>query len=254
MVGITVLAYHRFGATTPISVDLPVALVAEQLDALQAHSCVVSLDDAVETLAGTAAAPSTSPQAAPPVVLTADDGTADWVEVLLPLLVTRRLPMTWYVATRFVDEQVPFPHGGRPISWSALREAVSTGLITIGSHTHSHAVMSRLDHDTAAAELDRSRDRIESEIGAACRHLAYPKAMAPSHDAERAVRERFVSAALAGNRPNRPGRTDLARLGRTPIKRTDQGKRFDIKIRGGARLEGFLRERYDRLRYQHDVT
>ena len=254
MVGITLLAYHRFGGETPIAVDLPVTIIEQQLDLLVDRTRVISLGDAVDELVGATNTGSERGAAIPTVVLTADDGTADWVEVLLPMLVARRLPMTWYVATRFVDEQREFPNGGRPVSWAALRDAVSTGLITVGSHTHSHAVMTSLDATTAAEELTRSCDLIESALGTRCEHFAYPKAMRPSAAAETEVRRRFMSAALAGNRPNRPGRTDPARLGRTPVKRSDGLRRFETKACGGTRLEGFVREHYDRLRYQHDVT
>lgn len=258
MHGTTLLAYHRFGGTTPISVDLPEHQIAQQLDTLAETARVISLDTAVdELLPGSALAHTRDRRRdalLPTVVLTADDGTADWVEILLPLLAARGLPMTWYVATSFVDEQRDFPHGGRPITWSALRDAVSTGLITVGSHTHSHAVMSRLDSRSAAIELDRSIERIETEVGKACQHFAYPKALAASVEAEREVRRRFRSAALAGNRVNSPGSTDPARLGRTPVKRSDDARRFASKVRGGRRTEGWLREHYDRLRYHDDVT
>lgn len=244
----TVLAYHRFGASTSVSVDLPVGQTEDQLDWIASCAQTIDLDEAARLLA----VPSASGQGSPLVVLTADDGTADWVDVLLPLLVRRRLPMTWYVATRFIEDQNHFPYDGTPISWGALREAVSTGLITVGSHTHSHAVMTRLDAVTAAEELDRSIALIEDNLQQPCRHFAYPKALAPSTEADREVRRRFVTAALAGNRVNQPARTDLARLGRTPIKRSDDARRFMRKLHGGQRVEGWLREKYDLVRH-HDA-
>jgi peptidoglycan/xylan/chitin deacetylase (PgdA/CDA1 family) len=243
--GVTVLAYHRVGATTAVSVDLPTAQLAEQLDWLVEHARTIDLDSAADQLV--------SPGAAPAVVLTADDGTADWTETMLPLLVARGLPITWYVATRFVDEQRPFPDAGRPATWAALRDAVATGLVTIGSHTHSHAVMSRLDAATAAAELDRSIGLIQDHLGVECRHFAYPKALAPSEAADTEVRRRFHTAALAGSRVNVPGRTDPGRLGRTPIQRADDLARFALKVAGSGRTEGWARERYDRRRHR-DAT
>lgn len=247
--GLTVLAYHRVGATTPVSVDLPVAQMAEQLDWLAASARTLSLDDATTALA----APTPEPSDWPAVVLTADDGTADWTEVLLPLLVERQLPMTWYVASAFIEEGRDWPNGGRPASWAALRDAASTGLITIGSHTHSHAVLSRVDAATAADEADRSIGLIEDRIGQACRHFAYPKALAPSAAADHEIRRRFRTAALAGNRMNVPGRADLGRLGRTPVQRRDDLTRFVAKVRGAGRTEGWARERYDRRRHRDAV-
>jgi hypothetical protein len=114
--------------------------------------------------------------------------------------------------------------------------------------------MTRLDARSAAQELDHSIKRIEDELGRPCHHFAYPKALPPSPDADREVRRRFRSAALAGNRLNLPGRCDPARLGRTPVKRSDDAGRFLTKLHGGRRLEGWLRERYDLLRHHDAVT
>ena len=248
--GIVVLAYHRVGATTPVSVDLPVAQFADQLDWLMASADTITLDAAADHLLALAPGALTRPT----VVLTADDGTADWVDHLLPLLVARRLPMTWYVATQFVENQQSFPNDGMPISWSGLGEAVSTGLVTVASHTHSHAVMAALRTRESAAELDRSIALIEDRLGEPCTHFAYPKAMSPSDDAEREVRQRFRTAALAGNRLNVPGRTDVARLGRTPVQRDDDEGAFARKVCGGGRTEGWVREHVDRRRHRHAVT
>jgi peptidoglycan/xylan/chitin deacetylase (PgdA/CDA1 family) len=162
--------------------------------------------------------------------------------------------MTWYVATRFVEEQVPFPDGGRPVSWAALADAVATGLVTVGSHTHSHAVMARLDGPAAADELARSIDLIEQHLGTPCQHFAYPKALAPSAAADVEVRRRFRTAALAGNRVNVPGRSDPCRLGRTPVLRADGAAGFARKASGGGRVEGALRQRYDRHRHRDAIT
>ena len=77
---------------------------------------MVDLDTAVDILGGR----SPHVGAAPKVVLTFDDGTADWPEVVLPALVERRLPATFYVSTDFVERRASFPDGGGPVSWSGL--------------------------------------------------------------------------------------------------------------------------------------
>src|SRR5438093_1353085 len=137
--GLVILIYHRVGARTPVSVDLPRPLFAEQLAALAAGWSPVTLDGAVELLAGSAAPPGP-----PPVCVTFDDGTADFVDEAVPELVARRIPATLYVATDHVEAGRPFPDDGRPVSWGGLRDAVSTGFVTIGSHTHSHRLLDRV--------------------------------------------------------------------------------------------------------------
>ena len=64
------------------------------------------------------------------------------------------------------------------------------------------------------------------------------------------MRRRFRSAALAANRVNRAGHTDLHRLWRTPIQRSDAPQFFAGKARGGLRLEGELRSLAGRVKYR----
>ena len=232
--GITVLAFHRVEGGTDSSVDLPLALFASQIAELVLEHDVVTIDDAVEVLTS-----STRP-GSDPVVVTFDDGTADFVEHALPVLVRHRVPVCLYLATRFVDEQAPFA-GAPPLSWAALRDALATGLVTVGSHTHSHLVLRAVDEADAGADLDRSVDVITTNLGVAPAHFAYPRAVPPSPGAATAVAARFRTAALSGCRPNPYGATDLHRLHRSPVQRTDGLHWFRRKAAGGMRLEGSLR-------------
>jgi peptidoglycan/xylan/chitin deacetylase (PgdA/CDA1 family) len=241
--GTVVLIYHRVGAGTRLEVDLDPALFARQLAALASTGDVMTLAlDGLDSLAS---------HARERTVVTFDDGTADFVEVALPHIVAHRIPVTLYLATAFVEEQRPFPDDGRPLSWNALRDACATGLVDVGSHTHTHAVLDRLPDSLVAAELDRSRHLIEDQLGRPCLDFAYPKALAPSPAADRAVRDRFRSAALAGTRPNRPGHTDVHRLSRSPIQRSDGMRYFEKKVAGGMRLEDDLRRTVNRWRYRN---
>jgi peptidoglycan/xylan/chitin deacetylase (PgdA/CDA1 family) len=176
-----------------------------------------------------------------PVVVSFDDGTVDFVETALPLLVRYSIPVTLYLATSFVEDGRLFPRGGVPLSWSALREALTTGLVTIGSHTHSHALLDRVTPIEAEAELRRSIDLVGDRLGVATEHFAYPKAALPQEAVEEIVRRLFVSAAIGGNRANVPGRTDVHRLARSPIQASDGMRWFASKLAGGLALEERLR-------------
>ena len=105
-----------------------------------------------------------------------------------------------------------------------------------------------------ARELDRSRELIEQQLGASPAHFAYPKAVAGSAEADAEVRARFRSAALAGTRPNRYGRTDPYRLARSPIQRADGMGWFRRKLDGGMGLEDRLRTFANRRRYADATT
>jgi peptidoglycan/xylan/chitin deacetylase (PgdA/CDA1 family) len=131
---------------------------------------------------------------------------------------------------------------------------VSTGFVTIGSHTHTHRLLDRADGEETALELDRSVRLIEDRLGVTCRHFAYPKALLGSPAAEHEVRRRFSTAAIAGTRPNPYGATDLYRLRRSPIQVGDGMRWFRRKASGGMALEDDLRTLRNRGRYAGAVT
>lgn len=266
--GVTVLIYHRVGGGSDSAVDLDADVFDRQLAHLVEHHRVLSLDDAVAELAAAqpngwaAASASNAPNGAasespgvgsePGVVVTFDDGTADFHDVVVPILERHGVHATLYAATHFIESGTPFPWGAPPARWSALADAAQSGLVAIESHTHTHPLLDRVDAATIDVELDRSIELIGEHIGRPPRHFAYPKAVPGSPGAEVAVRRRFASAALARSRVNRFGHTDLHRLWRTPIQRTDDDATFARKAAGGLRLEGELRALTSAARYRRE--
>ena len=245
--GVVVLIYHRVGARSTLDVDLPVDEFSAQIESLASSRRAISLDDALTRLHGD------PPMEHDPIVVTFDDGTADFADVAVPILVRYGVPATLYVATDFVDRGRDFPNQGKPLSWAALADVQRTGLITVGSHTHTHALLDRLSPPDIDAELDRADDLIEEHIDVRPSHFAYPKAVAGSSPADAAVRSRYRSAALAGTHANRYGATDVHRLARSPIQRSDGMRYFEAKRDGGMRSEDALRVLANRWRYR-DAT
>jgi peptidoglycan/xylan/chitin deacetylase (PgdA/CDA1 family) len=259
--GITILIYHRVGGGSDSEVDLDPAMFDRQLEHLAEHHRVLSIDDAVAELGAGAASGWATAGSTPGagrngtddrrgVVITFDDGTDDFTDVVVPALDRHGLPATLFVATHYVDEQTDFPWGAPPTSWSALRDSLAGGNVTIGSHTHAHWLLDRLDAGAVTDDLDRSIELIGEHLDVEARHFAYPKAVPGSPAAEIAVRRRFASASLAASRVNRAGHTDLHRLWRTPIQRSDGFDTFARKADGGLRLEGELRSLTARARYR----
>jgi hypothetical protein len=74
--GVVVLIYHRVGAGSGTQVDLPVDLFSRQMELLASEGRVVSIDEAVQALA------AAEPPPRDPVVITFDDGTADFADVV----------------------------------------------------------------------------------------------------------------------------------------------------------------------------
>jgi peptidoglycan/xylan/chitin deacetylase (PgdA/CDA1 family) len=244
--GLVVLIYHRVGRRSPIEVDLPVSLFAEQLSYLTSCTRVVTLTDGLAALRDGIHEPM--------VAITFDDGTVDFVDVALPVLTDHGVPSTLYVATDFLERGISFPDDGVPLSWSALRDAVAGGLVDVGSHTHRHALLDRLPAAEIDDELDRSVELIGEHLDVRARHFAYPKAVMGSAAADAAVRARFDSAAVAGTRVNVAGATDPYRLARSPVQLSDGMRWFAHKARGGMRFEDDVRRLVNRTRYASATT
>lgn len=246
--GLTILIYHRVGAGSGSEVDLDPSRFRAQMQELASSGRAVTLDDGLGYLAGRDIGIER------PVAVTFDDGTPDVVEHALPVLEELAIPMTLYLATRYVDEAIPFWDDDDPVlTWSALRDVVRSPLLTVGSHTHSHALLDRLEPHRIDDELDVSIRLIEDHLGVTPTHFAYPKALPPNEAAAIAVRARFSSAALAGTHANPVG-TDPFALARSPIQRSDRMRWFRHKMDGGLGLEDRLRSRLNRRRYVEAVT
>lgn len=214
----------------------------QQVAWLATHRRVIDLDTAVAEL-------SSGAPVEPGVVITFDDGTADWIDVAAPILIRHNTPATFYLTTAYPEGTHPLPDGEPAISWAGVRELADTGVATIGSHTHTHTLLDRLPPAEIAEELDRSIELIGQHTGVAPRHFAYPKALEPSVPAATAVGQRFASAALAGTRANTQN-ADCQRLRRSPIQTADTFADFHRKVDGGMGFEDIVRGSINRVRYR----
>ena len=221
---LVVLLYHRVGAGER-EIDLDPDAFDAQMRTVAASGRARSLDDALA-----------SPEAGG-VVVSIDDGFGDFIEFVLPSLMRHGVPAILYLATGLVEGEEFAPASGA-LSWGQLRDAVATGLVTIGAHTHSHCDLSKLSEAEAEGEMRRSKELIESNLGIDCRHFAYPWSYS-SPGAERAARGLFDSAALEWA-TNRRGRLDPHRLGRTPVLRNDSPRFFKAKLEGTLDAEALL--------------
>jgi peptidoglycan/xylan/chitin deacetylase (PgdA/CDA1 family) len=185
---------------------------ASQMAAIAQRERILTIDEAIRAERGG-------------VVITFDDGFRDFHDHVLPILAGHRIPATLYLATGLVED------GPSALTWAQLAEAESTGLVTVGSHTHGHADLSRAGVAEAEEEMLRSKDLIEDRLGAPCSHFAYPWAVGSSA-ADGVARRLFATAALDAWRTNRREDIDPHRLGRVPILRSDGELFFRAKVAG----------------------
>lgn len=145
----------------------------EQLDYLDAagYQPVTAVSLAMAYRAG-------RPLPAQPVVLTFDDGFADFADTILPALLARRFRATLYVPTGYVGRTARWlrscGEGARAmLSWPALRDISREG-VEIAAHSHTHPQLDRLPAAEAADEVRRSRRLLEDRLGVAVDGFAYP--------------------------------------------------------------------------------
>lgn len=70
------------------------------------------------------------------------------------------------------EKNPPFLY--RPLQRHQVLEMTRSGLVSLGSHTHTHRILSRCQPETARQELLQSKQWIESETLSPCEFFCYP--------------------------------------------------------------------------------
>jgi peptidoglycan/xylan/chitin deacetylase (PgdA/CDA1 family) len=112
------------------------------------------------------------------VVLTFDDGFADFYSEALPVLKKYGFVATLYVATAFVNDTSRFLRREQEtarsmLTWDQLIEIVAAG-IECGAHSHRHAQLDVLPRDIARDEIVRSKQLLEQKLSRPVASFAYP--------------------------------------------------------------------------------
>jgi len=66
------------------------------------------------------------------------------------------------------------PENYRPLTWAQTKEMSDSGLMEIGSHTHTHTIVTLLGEDAARRELTQSKALVEKNVGRPCDLFCYP--------------------------------------------------------------------------------
>lgn len=154
-----------------------------------------------------------------PLVITFDDGFADFADVAVPALADRRLPCTLYAATGSLEGRRPrqtvFPLHPM-VSWSRLPELEEQG-VEIGSHSHTHRDLDLADPRVAADEIVRSKELLEDALGHPVTTFAYPYGHFTGRLRRIVAHSGYDSACAVRGRLSRVG-DDLFALARLPLR------------------------------------
>lgn len=112
-------------------------------------------------------------EAAGCVALTFDDGFADNLDPLVPLLSRSGATATVFAVSGWLGEEHPDVSGARILTADELRSLARAG-VEIGAHTAHHPDLTTLSREDATAELHRGKVELEAVIDAAVTVTAYP--------------------------------------------------------------------------------
>jgi peptidoglycan/xylan/chitin deacetylase (PgdA/CDA1 family) len=165
-------------------------------------------------------------------VLTFDDGYRNLLDEALPVMAACGFTGVVFAATDRVGgtmigpDEPSWTPASPLLDWDGLRAMAAAGW-SIASHAVTHRRLPSLAPAEVARELAESRARIEHEIGAAARALAYPYGDA-SPDVERLAGERYDAAfgttlgfASASTRATNIERIDAYYLRGQPVAHLD---------------------------------
>jgi peptidoglycan/xylan/chitin deacetylase (PgdA/CDA1 family) len=194
---VPVLAYHSI-ADDPEPWIAPFAVTptvfARHLDAVLASGRVpITVSQYADGIAGRCVLPER------PVLITVDDGFADFVRHALPALSERGICSTLYVTTGALadggHESVLPP--AAMLSSAQLLEIESAD-VEIGAHSHTHRQMDLIPNAEVAAELSRSARILADRLGHEVRSFAYPHGYWSPRVRRRVSEAGFDSACTVG--------------------------------------------------------
>lgn len=152
-----------------------------QLKYLRNFGDFISMDQAVEFIQGDASLNGRY------FCVSFDDGFRNTRSNMLEIMEKMGVPVIIYLPTDYIGmdsensedraqiEQF-YPEDPKIVSflsWSDCREMLHHK-VSFGSHTLSHANLSKLDPSEISTELEKSKAKIEEELGVVCSHFACP--------------------------------------------------------------------------------
>lgn len=162
-----------------------------------------------------------------PIVLTFDDGYADFAENAMPVLAEHGFPATVFVTTgwlRNASSIVVDPAPDRMLSQHQLAEVAGAG-IEVAAHSHTHPQLDQVSQPRLHAELTVSRKILEDKIGGPVLSLAYPYGYSNKHVRELTRDSGYLQAASVANKAAPPN-FDPFSVPRLTIRRSTSLARF----------------------------
>lgn len=231
-----VLMYHAVD-TSGWRLSIPPQEFERQMAYLRRKHITVPLADVVALASGEKRVP---PRA---VAVTFDDGYADLVPTVLPILQRYRIPMTLFLNTDLTAQTNSL---GLPrVSATDIETLSQSGYVTIASHAQTHRRLPELSEEELKSELTESKRAVE-HIPNSLPYFAYPFG-ARSPGVEEGVKEAGYTAAFGISEGFiRPG-DDLFRLKRVQVDASMSFGLFKQRLTRALELHRSIVDRFRRI-------
>jgi peptidoglycan/xylan/chitin deacetylase (PgdA/CDA1 family) len=148
------------------------------------------------------------------ILITFDDGHKSFKELGLPLLQKYSLPSSMFVVSDYAKVGQ-----GDYMSEEEVEDLVKSSLVTIGSHSKSHASLSKLESHEIWKELLESKKDLEQMLGIPIQYFVYPFGDFDSQVAELTKKAGYRLAFTTGHKRLKGKNEDLFYLTRIKISR-----------------------------------
>nr|WP_282003917.1 polysaccharide deacetylase family protein [Geotalea uraniireducens] len=226
---VPILLYHRLGPVVADGMTIATPTFESQLRYLRDNGYqVIPLRRLVDWYLGTAPAPP-----AKAVVIVADDGHKSIYTDMLPLVRKYRVPVTLFIYPSAIS------NAKYAMTWDQLRELKKTGLFDFQSHTYWHPNFKKERKRLKPAEFDRftamqlqkSKEKIERELGGRVEMLAWPFGIYDDDLIRRAAAAGY-RATFTIERHHATAADKVMKLPRYLLVAADQGKAFAQLLAG----------------------
>lgn len=108
------------------------------------------------------------------VAVTFDDGFEDFLTQALPELEKRKIPATVFMIADGINREFGSESYAEKLLSLEQMRSLPAGLVTIGSHTLTHPMLTELGESEARREIQESKTKLEAMLGREVRQFSFP--------------------------------------------------------------------------------